>query len=153
MPRAYSSAGLVDLDRQLVDLPGRVPGLLVHPEHRFLRRPGRQAEHLARLRVEPGVLEVHTLRRLDLQITLVRLAQLLRGHADESVVHVHELRHVRLLTVNRPGWRRGISRGQRRGPSWPLTMAGSGWPAHGATASSSVTRGSAPGRSSAVSPG
>jgi hypothetical protein len=88
-----------------------MPGLLVHPEHRLLGRPGRQAEHLARLRVEPRVLKVHTLRRLDLQITLMGLAQLLGGHADESVMHVHELRHVRLLTVYRPGWQRGSPAG------------------------------------------
>lgn len=44
--RAWPLRGLPDLDRQLVDLRRGVPGLVVHPEHRLLRRPRRQAERL-----------------------------------------------------------------------------------------------------------
>jgi uncharacterized protein (TIGR03083 family) len=57
-----------------------VPGLFVHAPHRLLRRPGRQAEHHARLGVQPGALEVHALGGLDVQVTPVRLAQLILGH-------------------------------------------------------------------------
>jgi hypothetical protein len=45
------------------------------------------------------MLEVHALSSLDRQVALAGLPQLLLGHADESVMDVHELRHVRLLTV------------------------------------------------------
>jgi hypothetical protein len=48
------------------------------------------------------VLEVHALGGLDRQVALVGLAELVLGHADESAVHVHELRHARLLAVT--GW-------------------------------------------------
>jgi hypothetical protein len=41
-----------------------------------------------------------TLSGLDRQVPLAGLAQLELGHADESVMDVHELRHVRLLTVS-----------------------------------------------------
>jgi hypothetical protein len=36
-------------------------------------------------------LEVHALGGLDVQVTLVRLAQLILGHTGEPAVHVHEL--------------------------------------------------------------
>lgn len=67
---------LLDFDWQLVDLVGGVAGLVVDPQHRLFGRPGGQAEHLARLRVEPCALEVHALGRLDRQVPLVCLAEL-----------------------------------------------------------------------------
>jgi hypothetical protein len=42
---------------------------------------------------------MHALNGLDRQVALAGRAQLVLGHADESVMDVHELRHVRLLTV------------------------------------------------------
>lgn len=51
--------------------------------HGFLGRPGRQAEDLARLRVQPGVLVVDALLGLDVQIPLVRFRELLRRNAEE----------------------------------------------------------------------
>jgi hypothetical protein len=38
---------------------------------------------------------------LDGQIAPHRLAELKLGHADKSVMDIHELRHVRLLTRQR----------------------------------------------------
>ena len=66
-----------DLDRELVDLRGRVAGPLVDPHDRLARRPGREAEDLARLRVEPRPLEMDALVLLDREVALVRLLELL----------------------------------------------------------------------------
>ena len=65
------------LGGDLVDLGRRVPGALVDAHDGLARRPGRQAEDLARLAVQPGVLVVHALFVLDLEVALVRLGQLL----------------------------------------------------------------------------
>ena len=65
----------------------------VHALYGFLGRPGGQAEHLARLGVEPRALEVHALLGLDREVALVRLLQLLGRHADEPRMDVHELGH------------------------------------------------------------
>ena len=82
-----------DLDRQLVDLGRRVAGLLVDPHHGLLRGARRETEDLAQLGVEPGVLEVHALLGLNIEVALVRLGKLLAGDAEEPRVNVHELRH------------------------------------------------------------
>src|SRR6478752_1272897 len=68
-------------------------GPLVDPHDRFLARPGREAEDLAGLRIEPRPLVVDALLALELQVALVRLEQLLPGDPDEPVVDVHECRH------------------------------------------------------------
>jgi hypothetical protein len=47
------------------------------------------------------VLEVDAVSGLDRQIAPDRLAELKLGHADKSVMDIHELRHVRLLTRQR----------------------------------------------------
>ena len=67
-----------DLDRDLVHLRRRMAGVLVDAHDRLLRRTGREAEDLAGLRVEPGVLVVDALLGLDVEVALVGLGQLLR---------------------------------------------------------------------------
>jgi len=90
---------LAKVEVEVTDVQTPLPGLVVHPEYCLFRRARRQAESLARIRIEPRALEVNALGRLDGQVALVRLAQLVPGHADEPAVHVHELRHANLLTV------------------------------------------------------
>src|SRR3974390_2202615 len=72
------------LHRQRVDLVRRVAGALVDAKHRVARRPGREAEDLARDGVEPRPLEVHALVTLDREVAFVGLLELLRRHADEA---------------------------------------------------------------------
>jgi len=47
------------------------------------------------------VLEMDAISGLDRQIAPDRLTELKLGHADKSVVDIHELRHVRLLICQR----------------------------------------------------
>jgi hypothetical protein len=76
-----------------------VAGALVDAHDRLLARPGRQAEHLAGLGVQPGALEVHALLALDGEVRLVCFLQLLGGDPDEAGVHVHECGHCLLPFV------------------------------------------------------
>jgi len=54
----------------------------------FARRPAGKAEHLAPLGIEPRTLEMHALVRLDRQVALVGLLQLLGGDAEEARVDI-----------------------------------------------------------------
>src|SRR4029077_10061138 len=54
-----------------------------------------QAERLAGHRVQPGVREGHALGRLDVEVALVRVAELVLRDPDEPAVNVDELRHIR----------------------------------------------------------
>ena len=49
--------------------------------------------------VERSPLEVHALLALDREVACVRGLELLFGHADESVVDIHKLRHETLLSL------------------------------------------------------
>ena len=61
---------------------------------------------LPETRVEPRTLEVDALVRLDREVALVGLLQLLGGDAEEARVDVHEGRHNPLLArVPRPSGR------------------------------------------------
>jgi hypothetical protein len=62
-----------NLDGEFVDLGGRMAGSVVDAHHGLLGRAARQAEHLPRLWIEPGALEVDALVLLDRQVALVRL--------------------------------------------------------------------------------
>ena len=97
-------------------------GALVDAHDGFLRRTGRQAEDLAGLRIEPGVLEVDALVVLDGQVALVRFAELLRGHAEEAIVDIHELGHRRILLLARPPL---ITTGSDGGGAWRVGHRGS----------------------------
>lgn len=69
--RRAGPPALFELDWQLVDLPGGVSGLLVQPQYRLLRRSGRQAERLARIRVGPRALEVLVTVEPDVPLLLI----------------------------------------------------------------------------------
>src|SRR5262245_32905353 len=81
------------LDRELVDLRGRMARALVDAHDALAARAGRQAEDLAGLGVEPRPLEVDALVALDREIPLVGFLELGGRDADETAVNVHELRH------------------------------------------------------------
>src|SRR5919106_455777 len=66
-----------DLDRHLVDLWRRVPGLLVDSHHGFLGWTRRETEHLACLGIEPRALVDDAFRVLDVEVALMRLGELL----------------------------------------------------------------------------
>src|SRR5215212_11174718 len=117
-PRVERMVRISDLHRELVDLGRRVTGPLVDPHHRIPRRTAGKAEDLARLRIEPGPLVDDALVVLDREIAVVRVAQLLGGHAEEPVVDIHELGH------RIPPWCRGDPRLAR-------TLAGDGVPVIG----------------------
>src|SRR3954453_7274127 len=80
-------------------------GALVDPHHRFLRRSGREAEHLAGLGIHPRLLEVDILVALDGEISIVGLAQLIGADAVKARVHIHELGHDGILRAWWPPWR------------------------------------------------
>src|SRR5512146_1928208 len=61
----------LDLDRELVDLGGRMAGPVVDPHHGLFRRSGCEAEDLPELRIEPGALEMHALVGLDIEVALM----------------------------------------------------------------------------------
>lgn len=65
--------------------------LLVDTGDRLPARSVREAEHLAAHRVAPPLLEMHALTRLDLEVLLVSLVDLLLRDAEEAIVNVHEL--------------------------------------------------------------
>ena len=67
--------------------------LLVHAHDGLLGRAGREAEDLAGLGIEPGVLVVDAFLALVVEVALVGFGELLRAHAEEPVVDIHELRH------------------------------------------------------------
>src|SRR5512135_2611636 len=90
---ARISRRISHLDRDFVDLGRRVAGALVDAHDGFPRGTGREAEDLARHRVEPRPLVVHGLIAFEREIAAMGLGQLLRGHAEEAVVDVHERRH------------------------------------------------------------
>jgi len=75
-------------------------------------RAGREAEALAGHRVEPCPLEMDAVLGLDRGVALVGLPELLGRHTDETVVDIHELRHVSLLSnCDRSiAWRHGRRR-------------------------------------------
>src|SRR6266540_3789880 len=70
-------------------------GALVNAHHGLPGRPGRQAEDLAHLRIEPGPGEMDALVGLDREVALVRFPELLSRHPDEATVNIHERRHAR----------------------------------------------------------
>src|SRR4051794_21014252 len=89
-----STRVLLPAQRHLVDLLRGVARLLVYPHHCFLARALRQAEDLAGDRVGPPLLEVHALRSLDREVGRVRSLDVGLADAEETVVNIHELRHL-----------------------------------------------------------
>src|SRR5664280_2761517 len=63
----------VHLDRDFVDLGGRMARPLMDAHDGFARRPAGKAEDLARVGIEPGAFEMHALFTLDRQVALVGL--------------------------------------------------------------------------------
>src|SRR5664280_2688366 len=92
-PRTRVVSISVHLNRDFVDLSSRMARPLMDPHDRFTRWPAREAERLARGGVQPGALEMHALVRLDREVALVGLLELLRRHAHKPRVNVHEVRH------------------------------------------------------------
>ena len=62
---------------------------LVDAHDGFAGRPGRQAEHLARLRVQPGVLEMDALVPFDVEVPLVGLRELFVPSDFPVYLHFH----------------------------------------------------------------
>ena len=87
---------------------------LVDAHHSLARRAGREAEHLAGDRIEPGPLEVHAVFSLDRGVPFVGFAQLLCGHSDEPAVDIHEFRHVNLQSLSVAGGHLGCHTGECR---------------------------------------
>jgi hypothetical protein len=81
------------LNGNLIDLIGGMAGALVDALHGLGAGRLREAEHHARFRVRPGVLEVDVLLALDGEIGLMCLHEPLRGDVDHPPVDIHELRH------------------------------------------------------------
>src|SRR5664280_3006818 len=63
----------VHLNRDFVDLGGRMARPLMDAHDGFARRPAGKAEDLARVGIEPGAFEMHALFTLDRQVALVGL--------------------------------------------------------------------------------
>src|SRR5215213_3523449 len=70
-----------------------MPCALVNAQDCLLGGTGRKAEDLARLGIEPRALEVDALVPLNREVAVVRLPELVSGHAEEPCVDVHELAH------------------------------------------------------------
>jgi hypothetical protein len=83
-----------------VDLVGLVPGTFVYSLDGFFGRGFGQAVDRAGLRVGPGALEVHILIRLDCEVGLMGLAELLGRDAVHTVVDVNEGGHRRRASVD-----------------------------------------------------
>src|SRR3990170_2127793 len=81
------------LNRHLVDLLRGVSGLLVDPKDGRGIRALREAEDLARGRVGPRLLEVHSLRALDIEVGLVRGGERFARNPFHASVNIHELGH------------------------------------------------------------
>ena len=65
--------------------------------------PVARQKTLPALGIEPGVLVVDAFLALDVEVALVGFGELLRGHAEEPVVDIHELRPSSVSSVGLDG--------------------------------------------------